>query len=69
MRTIDMEMVMVCGITALVAALGMVMGMIVILGVQFGECNAAFVVGSYFAMSGLLWGILMLKNYDKMVKL
>ena len=68
MRTLDYEMVIVCGIMALVAALAIVVGIVVIAGVRFYQCNPAILSGSFFGISGLLWGILMLTNFDKIIK-
>lgn len=68
MRTIDIEMVIVCGVMALAAALGVVMGLFVIFEATIAECNGAIVVGCYVSMSFLMWGLLLLKNYDKVIK-
>lgn len=67
MKTIDFEMVITCGIMALVAALGIVTGIVVFLGVRIYECNAALVSGSYFAISGIIWGILLVMNCEKVM--
>ncbi len=68
MKTIDFEMVITCGIMALAASLGIEIGIIVFLGVSIAECNTALLSGSYFGMSGILWVILLLMNYEKMIK-
>lgn len=53
---------------ALAASLGIEIGIIVFLGVSIAECNTALLSGSYFGMSGILWVILLLMNYEKMIK-
>ncbi len=53
---------------ALSAALGIVAGIVVFLGLRISECNAALLSGSYFAISGIIWGILLLMNCEKMMK-
>lgn len=62
MKIIDMETILICGLMALVASLGIVMGIVVFMGVAISECSPAILSGSYFATSGLLWGILLLSN-------
>ncbi len=65
MRTIDFEMVIICGVMALAAALGFIALIVVFAGISLFECNPALMSGSYFAVSGLLWGILLLFNGEK----
>ena len=68
MKTIDLEMVITCGIMAFVAALGIVSAIVVFLGVRIYDCNAAVLSGSYFAISGIIWVILLVMNLEKMIK-
>lgn len=68
MKTIDLEMVAVCGVMALAGALGLVVGAVVFLGKSLCECDAAFLAGSYFAAVGIIWVILLLVNYEKLLK-
>lgn len=65
MKTIDFEMVMICGVMALAAALGFFAVIIVFTGTNLFECNPALLSGSYIAVSGLLWGNLLFFNGEK----
>lgn len=68
MKTIDMELVLVCAVMAAAAAFGLMTGVAAFLGVRLQECDTAVVVGIGCTLGGLLWGILLIANCRKMSK-
>ena len=62
MRKLDYEFIFTCGIVAFIAALGMVAGIVVLAGAK------PLIVGSFLAIGGLLWGLLLVLNNDKVEK-
>ena len=59
MRKLDYEFIFTCGIVAFIAALGMVAGIVY---------NLPLIVGSFLAIGGLLWGLLLVLNNDNVEK-
>ena len=55
MRKLDYEFIFTCGI----AALGMVAGIVVLAGAKIYVYNLPLIVGSFLAIGGLLWGLLL----------
>lgn len=65
MKTIDKEMIGICGLIALIAALGVVSGVLVFTGTTIETCNHTFLAASYCSLSGIIWGILLIFNIQK----
>ena len=63
MRKLDYEFIFTCGIVAFIAALGMVAGIVVLV-----VYNLPLIVGSFLAIGGLLWGLLLVLNNDNVEK-
>lgn len=59
MRKLDYEFIFTCGIVAFIAALGMVTGIVVLAGAKIYVYNLPLIVGSFLAIGGLLWGLLL----------
>ena len=58
MKTVDMELILLC---ALIAAIGA-------FGLQFQECNAVLLTGIVCGLWGILWGSLLIQNRNLMSK-
>ena len=41
MKTVDMELILLCALMAAIGAFGLVTGVVLLFGIQFQECNAA----------------------------
>jgi len=65
MRKLDYEFIFTCGIVAFIAALGMVAGIVVLAGAKIYVYNLPLIVGSFLAIGGLLGGLLLVLNNDK----
>ncbi len=63
MRKLDYEFIFTCGIVAFIAALGMVAGIVVLAGAKIYVYNLPLIVGSFLAIGGLLWGLLLSCGY------
>lgn len=68
MKTIDMELVLVCAVMAVAATFGLMTGAAAFLGVRLQECDTTAVVGIGCTLGGLLWGILLIANCRRMSK-
>lgn len=68
MRKLDYEFIFTCGIVAFIAALGMVAGIVVLAGAKIYVYNLPLIVGSFLAIGGLLWGLLLVLDNDKVEK-
>ena len=68
MRKLDYEFIFTCGIVAFIAALGMVAGIVVLAGAKIYVYNLPLIVGSFLAIGGLLWGLLLVLNNAKVEK-
>ena len=68
MRKLDYEFIFTCGIVAFIAALGMVAGIVVLAGAKIYVYNLPLIVGSFLVIGGLLWGLLLVLNNDKVEK-
>ena len=68
MRKLDYEFIFTCGIVAFIAALGMVAGIVVLAGAKIYVYNLPLIVGSFLAIGGLLWGLLLVLNNGKVEK-
>ena len=62
------EFILTCGIVAFIAALGMVAGIVVLAGAKIYVYNLPLIVGSFLAIGGLLWGLLLVLNNDNVEK-
>lgn len=40
MKTVDMELILLCALMAAIGAFGLVTGVVLLFGIQFQECNA-----------------------------
>ena len=40
MKTVDMELILLCALIAAIGAFGLVTGVVLLFGIQFQECNA-----------------------------
>ena len=45
MKTVDMELILLCALMAAIGAFGLVTGVVLLFGIQFQECNAALLTG------------------------
>ena len=61
-KRIDREMVIVCAVVAMLAALGIVFGVIVFFGWDLQECNSTLLVSGFSVLTGSIWGILLCRN-------
>lgn len=68
MRRIDMETVMLCALVAVIGAFGVVAGIAAFAGIKFQECNSAVLAGSGCTLGGLIWGILLIFNSNRVSK-
>ena len=68
MRKLDYEFIFTCGIVAFIAALGMAAGIVVLAGAKVYVYNLPLIVGSFLAIGGLLWGLLLVLNNDNVEK-
>lgn len=68
MRTIDMQVVLLCAVMAVAATFGFMTGAAAFLDVRLQECDPAAVVGIGCTVGGLLWGILLIANCRKISK-
>ena len=57
------EMVVVTAVIALLAALGLIFSYAVITGADIFNWNSTVAVTTYFILSGILWGVLIIKNH------
>ena len=64
MKTVDMELILLCALIAAIGAFGLVTGVVLLFGIQFQECNAAMVCGLW----GILWGSLLIQNRNLVSK-
>ena len=62
MKTVDMELILLC---ALIAAIG---AFVLLSGIQFQECNAVLLTGIVCGLWGILWGSLLIQNRNLMSK-
>lgn len=68
MKKFDYGMIFTCGVMACVAALGIVAGIVVLAGAKIYKDNFPVIVGSFLAICGILWGLLLTMNNDKVEK-
>ena len=64
MKTVDMELILLCALMAAIGAFGLVTGVVLLFGIQFQECNAGIVCGPW----GILWGSLLIQNRNLVSK-
>ena len=55
MKTVDMELILLCALMAAIGAFGLVTGVVLLFGIQFQECNAAL-LPELCAGSGAYYG-------------
>ena len=55
MKTVDMELILLCALMAAIGAFGLVTGVVLLFGIQFQECNAALLTGIVCGLWGILW--------------
>ena len=63
MKTVDMELILLCALMAAIGAFGLVT-----FGIQFQECNAALLTGIVCGLWGILWGSLLIQNRNLVSK-
>lgn len=68
MRRIDMETVVLCALIAVIGAFGLVAGVAAFAGIRFQECNSGILAGSGCTLGGVLWGILLIINSNRVSK-
>ncbi len=68
MKTLDVEMVLICAVTAVFEALGLVAGAAAFVGIRFQECDAAALTAICFGLGGLFWVVLLIFNSSKRSK-
>jgi hypothetical protein len=59
----EIETVIVTAVIALLAALGLIFSFAVLTGADIFEWNPVIALSSYFIFSGIIWGILIIKNH------
>ena len=62
MKSVDNELVGLCGLIALVAALGVVAVVLVFTGMRIETCSHTVLAASYCSLSGIFWGTLLIFN-------
>lgn len=68
MRTLDLERIVICAVMALCGAFGLVTGIAAFAGICLRECSAVALSGVIGTIGGLLWGILLIFNSNKLSK-
>lgn len=68
MKTVDMELILLCALIAAIGAFGLVTGVVLLFGIQFQECNAVLLTGIVCGLCGILWGSLLIQNRNLMSK-
>ena len=68
MKTVDMELILLCALIAAIGAFGLVTGVVLLFGIQFQECNAALLTGIVCGLLGILWGSLLIQNRNLVSK-
>lgn len=68
MKTVDMELILLCALMAAIGAFGLVTGVVLLFGIQFQECNAALLTGIVCGLWGILWGSLLIQNRNLVSK-
>lgn len=68
MKTVDMETIMVCAIMAAAGAFGIMAGIAAFAGIRFQECNAVVLTGIGCTLWGMIWGVLLIFNSNKVSK-
>ena len=73
MKTVDMELILLCALMAAIGAFGLVTGVVLLfvgllVGIQFQECNAALLTGIVCGLWGILWGSLLIQNRNLVSK-
>lgn len=61
-KGLDREMIISCGIIALVASTGILFGTLFLLGIDVANCNSAVFVSLFSVLSAVIWGILLCRN-------
>ena len=64
MKTVDMELILLCALMAAIGAFGLVTGVVLL----FQECNAALLTGIVCGLWGILWGSLLIQNRNLVSK-
>jgi hypothetical protein len=59
---LDREMILSCGLAALIAAVGIIFCGICLFSIDLGECDSTALVTTFFVLSGGIWGILLCRN-------
>jgi uncharacterized membrane protein len=59
---LDQEMIISCGVAALIAAIGIIFAVIGLLSIDLGDCDSTALVTIFFVLSGGIWGILLCRN-------
>lgn len=62
MKTVDMELILLCALIAAIGAFGLVTGVVLLFGIQFQECNAVLLTGIVCGLWGILWGSLLIRS-------
>lgn len=68
MKTVDMEMIVVCAVMAAAGALGILAGIAAFAGIRFQECSTALLIGTGGILWGVIWGVLLIFNSNKVSK-
>ena len=68
MKTVDMELILLCARMAASGAFGLVTGVVLLFGIQCQECNAALLTGIVCGLWGILWGSLLIQNRNLVSK-
>lgn len=68
MKAVDMETIILCAVMAVAGTFGILAGAAAFAGIRFQEYNAAVLAGIGCGIWGILWGVLLIFNSNKVSK-
>lgn len=61
-KTLDKEMILGCGIVALLGAVSIIFAIALYFGWDITQCDSTKMITSFFVLAGSIWGILLCRN-------
>ena len=61
-KILDKEMILGCGIVALLEYVSVIFAMVLYIGWDITRCDSTIIFTSFFVLAGSIWGILLCRN-------
>ena len=61
-KGLDREMILVCGLAAMLASVAIVFGFVLLFGLDLAKSDSTLLVSVFSVLTGGIWGILLCRN-------